>query len=88
MFVDCPTFSGSWGYNLVGKLIYCMTIHFFIKHSLGRKFVSKGIPKKSKNIEPQRKHDSPVCDDTRILASEREEERTYLSMVSLVKVKV
>ena len=54
-FEDCQNFAGSWGRNFLGnwfEALQCRTIHYFVKHSWGRKFVDKGKPKNPRTSNP------------------------------------
>ena len=48
MFMDCQNLAGWMGRNFVGNWFFAYqfkTIHYFVKHLLGRKFMGKGNPK-------------------------------------------
>ena len=55
MFVDCQNFTGSRGHSFVGDWFVALqrkTIHYFVKHSLGRKFVGKSKPRNPQTLKP------------------------------------
>ena len=48
-------FAGSWGPKFVGNLFVALqfnTIHYFVKHLWGRKFVDKGSPRNPQTLNP------------------------------------
>lgn len=54
-FVDCQHFDGLWGRIFVSNwfvALKCNTIHYFVKSSLGRKFVGKGNPRNPQTLIP------------------------------------
>ena len=55
MCVDCRIFAGLWGRKFMGNRfagLQYKTIHYFVKHLLGGKFVGKGNPWNPKTLNP------------------------------------